>query len=221
MNLKHPLCILANAIDWKFFADAVGSYYSENRGSPGKPIRLMVGLHYLKHAFNESDESVVERFIEKPYWQYFCGYDYFQHEFPFDPSNMGGWPQRVGKEGMKKLFRELLQTAKRTIHMKRSDLNHVNVDTTVQEKDIAFPTDARLYHKMREALVWAAESRGIVLRHSYRRLSKQALIKQSRYAHAQQMKRARRMTRRLKTYLGRVYRDITRKSLNPDDELKK
>jgi len=117
---------------------------------------------------------------------------------------------------MEKLFRELLQTAKRTKHLKRSYLKHVNGDTTVQEKAIAFPTDARLYHKMREALVKAAESRVIQLRQSYRRLSKQALNKQSRYVHAHQMKRARRMTRRLKTYLGRFYRDICRKVSQPD-----
>jgi len=141
LNLKHPLCILANEIDWKLFADVFGSYYSEKRGSPGKPIRLMVGLHYLKHAFNESDESVVERFIENPYWSRpggmvtntfgvshpFSG----KHDFPIDPSSMSRWHQRVGKAGMKKLFRELLQTAKRTKQLKRSDLNHVNVDTTI------------------------------------------------------------------------------------------
>jgi len=75
LNLKHPLCIPANQIDRKFFADVFGSYYSENRGSPGKPIRFTVGLHYLKHAFNESDESVVERFIENPYWSRPSGMD--------------------------------------------------------------------------------------------------------------------------------------------------
>ena len=220
LNMKHPLCVLANQIDWEFFAEEFGAYYSESRGTPGKPIRLMVGLHYLKHAFNESDEGVVEHFIENPYWQYFCGYEYFQHEFPIDPSSMTRWRKRVGERGIKKLFQQLMETAKRGNHLKRSDLNHVNVDTTVQEKAIAFPTDARLYHKMREVLVGAAQARRIELRQSYRRLSKRALAKQARYAHARQMKRARRMTRQLKTYLGRVYRDISRKADNPDDELK-
>jgi len=85
LNMKHPLCVLADQIDWKFFEEEFGAYYSESRGTPGKPIRLMVGLHYLKHTFNESDEGVVEHFIENPYWQYFCGYEYFQHKFPIDP----------------------------------------------------------------------------------------------------------------------------------------
>ena len=101
----------------------------------------------------------------------------------------------------------------------RSHLNKVNVDTTVQEKAIAFPTDARLYYKMREALVRAAESRDIVLRQNYRRLAKRALSKQGHYSHAKQYRRARRETKRLKTMLGRVYRDILRKINNPDEPL--
>ena len=220
LNLKHPLMVLAHAIDWSSFEEAFGCYYSEERGRSGAPIRLMVGLHYLKHAFDLSDESVVAGFIENPYWQYFCGYEYFQHEFPIDPSSLTRWRKRVGDSGIEKLLKELLETAKRAGHLKRSDVNHVNVDTTVQEKAIAFPTDARLYHKMRATLVRAAEARGIKLRQSYRRLSKQALAQQGRYAHAKQMRRSRKMTRKLKTYLGRVTRDIARKSPEPDAQLK-
>ncbi|MCG8604985.1 IS5 family transposase [bacterium] len=220
LNLKHPLIVLAHEIDWSSFENAFGSYYCEYRGRTGAPIRLMVGLHYLKHAFDCSDESVVAGFVENPYWQYFCGYDYFQHEFPIDPSSLTRWRKRVGDAGIEKLLEGLLQTAKRAGYLRRSDVNRVNVDTTVQEKAIAFPTDARLYHKMRATLVRAAEARGIKLRQSYRRLSKQALAKQGRYSHARQMKRSRKMTRKLKTYLGCVARDIARKSPQPDDELK-
>jgi len=80
LNMKHPLAILAKQIDWEFFEKEFDKYYSDKRGTPGKPIRLIVGLHHLKHAFNESDENVVERFIENPYWQYSCGYEYFWHK---------------------------------------------------------------------------------------------------------------------------------------------
>ena len=220
LNPKHPLIELSYQIDWRAFEERFGSYYSEGRGRSGIPIRLMVGLHYLKHAFDLSDESVVIGFVENPYWQYFCGYEYFQHHFPIDPSSLTRWRKRIGDAGIEKLLEELLQTAKRSGHLKCSDVTHVNVDTTVQEKAIAFPTDARLYHKMRAALVRAAETRGICLRQSYRRLSKQALAKQGRYAHARQQRRSNKMTRKLKTYLGRVYRDIARKAPEPDDELK-
>lgn len=217
---RHPLYQLANQIEWSYFEEKFGETYVENVGSPGKPIRLMVGLHYLKYTFSESDESLIERFIENPYWQYFCGFEYFQHTFPIDPSSMTRFRQRIGRVGAEELLKEALNTAKRSGYLKKSHLNKVNVDTTVQEKAIAFPTDARLYHKMRETLVRAAGSRGIVLRQSYRRLSKKALVRQGRYGQARQLKRAGKMTRKLKTYLGCVYRDIKRKVEEPDEELK-
>ena len=214
LKLEHPLIVLSDKIDWAYFENEFGIYYSENRGRSGVPTRLMVGLHYLKNTFDLSDESVVAHFVENPYWQYFCGYQYFQHEFPIDPSSLTRWRQRVGEGGIERLLKELA-TAKRSGHLKRHDVNKVNCDTTVQEKAIAFPTDARLYHKMRLALVRAAETRNIKLRQSYRRVGKQALAKQGRYSHARQMKRSKKMSKKLKTYLGCVTRDIKRKYLNP------
>lgn len=219
LDHSHPLYRLAGQIQWSVFEEAFGSLYVEDNGRPGLPIRLMVGLHYLKHAFNESDESVVAKLLENPYWQYFCGFEYFQHRLPLDPSSMTRWRQRIGPEGMKKMLGETLETAKRGNLLKEQHMDRVNVDTTVQEKAIAFPTDARLYDKARRALVRAAEERGVKLRQSYPRLGKRALLMQGRYAHARQMKRAKRETRKLKTYLGRVIRDIRRKQPKPDKEL--
>lgn len=219
LNDKHPLFRLANSIDWDYFVGEFGPLYVENKGRPGKPIRLLVGLHYLKHAYNESDESVVDRFLENPYWQYFCGFEYFQHEFPLDPTSLVKWRNRIGSDGIEKLFYQTLKTAQSLGLLKKSHLNKVNVDTTVQEKAIAFPTDARLYYKMREKLVAAAERRGIDLRQNYRRLSRKALVKQGRYSHAKQMRRARRETKNLKNYLGRVTRNIRRKATEIDAEL--
>jgi IS5 family transposase len=221
LDSKHPLFILANQINWSYFEKVFGVTYIEKKGRPGRPIRLMVGLQYLKHSYNESDESIVEKFIENPYWQYFCGYEYFQHYFPIDPSSLTRFRQRIGSRGIEELFKELLNTAKRTGNLKKSHLNKVNVDTTVQEKAIAFPTDARLYYKMRESLVRAAEKRGIELRQNYKRVSKKVLAKQGHYSHAKQMNRSARMTRKLKTYLGCVYRDIKRKSSIEDKELER
>ena len=217
LNYKHPLFLLANAIDWEYFVGEFGPLYVENKGRPGKPIRLLVALHYLKHTYDESDESVVERFVENPYWQYFCGFEYFHHEFPLDPTSLVKWRKRIGEDGMEKLFYQTLKTAQGLRLLKESHLNRVNVDTTVQEKAIAFPTDARLYYKMREKLVVEAKKRGIDLRQNYRRLGRKALVKQGRYSHAKQMKRARKETKKLKNYLGRVTRDIRRKV--PDMEI--
>ena len=214
LNREHPLYVLANQMDWSIFEQEFGPLYVEGLGRPGLPIRLVVGLHYLKYAYNESDESVVERFLENPYWQYFCGFEYFQHEFPLDPSSLVRWRRRVGSKGMEKLLKETVETAKRERLMKARHLERVNVDTTVQEKAVAFPTDARLYHKMRRALVRMAKREGIELRQSFERLGKRALQMQGRYSHARQMKRAKRETRKLRVYLGRVLRDLQRKCPN-------
>lgn len=221
LSHRHPLYLLAKQMDWSVFEQEFGLLYVEKVGRPGLPIRLLVGLHYLKYTFNESDESVVERFIENPYWQYFCGLEYFQHEFPLDPTSLVKWRKRVGPGGMEAMLKVSIETAKGQKLLKGHHMKRMNVDTTVQEKAIAFPTDARLYHKMRMALVRVSGERGIALRQTYKRLSKLALQKQGRYGHARQMKRARRETKRLKVFLGCVTRDIERKIKDPDERLEK
>lgn len=212
LNPEHPLYILAEQIDWQQFDVAIDDCYAEELGRPGVNTRLMVGLMYLKHAFNESDESVVARWVENPYWQFFCGCQYMQHELPIDSSLMSKWRKRVGAARLEKLLEVTIHAGLAMKAIKPKELEKVNVDTTVQEKAIAFPTDARLYHKMRIALVRRAKELGIPLRQSYRFKGKKTLFQQSRYAHARQMKRAAKMTRKLKTILGRVVRDIERKA---------
>jgi IS5 family transposase len=219
LNMEHSLVRLAKAIDWSVFDDEFSPLYSEDLGRPGKPIRLMVGLHYIKHAFDESDESVVERFLENPYWQYFCGFEYFQHDLPLDPTSLVRFRKRVGAEGLEVMLKETVDTARRGKLLNRSDCKRVNVDTTAQEKAIAFPTDPALYQKMRIKLVQAARARGIKLRQSYVRKGKKALLKQNRYRAANQHKRANRMKKKLKTWLGRVVRDVRRKAPEIDAEL--
>ena len=130
LNHRHPLFRLAGQIDWSFFEKEFGALYVEKVGRPGLPIRLLVGLHYLKHSYRESDESVVEKFLENPYWQYFCGFEFFQHHFPLDPSTLVRWRRRVGPEGMEKLLKETITAAKRTNHLRQSDVACAVVDTT-------------------------------------------------------------------------------------------
>ena len=220
LDSRHPLFKLANQIDWSIFEKELAHTYDENMGRPGKSIRLMVGLHYLKYTYDLSDEAVLQGFLENPYWQFFCGFEFFQHQIPTDPSNMTRFRERGGKEGFEKLLHVLLRTAQDMNVLTLNDLKKVNIDTTVQEKAISFPTDSRLYYKLLRRLVKLASERGIVLRQSYVRKSKEALIKQSRYAHAKQFRRAARETRQLKIYLGRVYRDISRKAEDFDPELR-
>jgi len=211
ISQRHELYRLTQVIDWPQCEKRFGALYSEE-GRPGIPVRLMVGLHYLKHAFNLSDEQVVERWVENPYWQYFCGAEYFSHQLPIDPSQMTRFRKRIGDSGCEWMLQLTVQAGLATQTIKPSSLRIVNVDTTVQEKAVAFPTDARLYHKARMALVRHAAKLNITLRQSYTRVGKWTLVQQGRYAKAQQMKRARREQRKLKTYLGRVIRDIERKA---------
>ncbi len=95
LNPGHELILLANQIDWPGLDAAFADCYRPAIGAPAKAIRLMVGLHYLKYAFNESDESVLDRWVENPYWQCFCGCTHLQHQVPIDPSSMSRWPKRV------------------------------------------------------------------------------------------------------------------------------
>lgn len=219
LNPDHPLVILADKIDWKRFDTAFADCYCPDFGAPGKSIRLMVGLHYLKHALNESDESVVERWIENPYWQRFCGFEYMQHEPPLHPTALVKWRQRVGAERLAELLSETIDLAVREKHVRKAELQQINVDTTVQEKNITHPTDSKLLYKAILALGRAAKQRGIRLRQSYVRKAKQMAVKAGRYAHAKQFTRMQRVLRKLRTFLGQVLRDIGRKASIIDSEL--
>jgi IS5 family transposase len=219
LNLYHPLVILADKFDWERFDVAFADCYCPDFGAPGKSIRLMVGLHYLKHAFNESDESVVERWVENPYWQRFCGFEYMQHDPPLHPTALVKWRQRVGADRLAELLSETIDLAVREKHVRKAELRQINVDTTVQEKNITHPTDSKLLYRAIIALGRAARQRGIRLRQSYVRVAKRAAVKAGRYAHAKQFKRMRRELRKLRTFLGRMLRDIGRKAATIDNGL--
>ena len=221
LDKTHPLYVLANKIDWKIFDCSFGALFAQKKGRPALATRLVVGLHYLKHAFNESDESVVSGLLENPYWQYFCGFKHFQHELPIDPSSMTRWRKRLGPHKLEELLTVTIHTAKEEKLLTEKHLERVNVDTTVQEKAIAFPTDARLYHKARRVLVRVARKMKITLRQSYERNGRKAFLKQGRYASAGQYNRAKKEAKKLKTMLGRVIRDIERKSSKPEGWLAK
>lgn len=210
IDLNHELCLLADKINWSKFEQEFAGYFPATTGNPALPARLVVGVLYLKHAFGLSDEAVVERWVENPYWQYFCGMQYFQHKLPFHPTSLIKWRKRLGVAGCEKLFKELIDVAIREEVIEEQDLKKVIVDTTVQEKAITYPTDAKLQYRARLLLLKRAKQAGFKLRQSYLRLGKQALFRGGRYAAAQQMKRACKQFKLVKRYLGCVYRDINR-----------
>jgi len=210
INPRHEVVRLAQMIDWRMFETAFGPLYAEV-GRPGLPTRLMVGLHLLKHVFNLSDEAVCARWVENPYYQHFCGFDYFQHELPVDRSSMTRWRERIGPGGMEVLLKATIAAGLDGGVVAPKELERVTVDTTVQPKAVAHPSDARLYHRGQEILVRLAAKHGLGLRQSYARLGKRAMRKAGAYLHARQNNRAKRELKRLKTFLGRVTRDIRRK----------
>src|ERR1700746_1144888 len=216
IDMNHPLVKLARTIDWSFLEQKFGAVYEDKPGRPPLPTRLMAGLAILKHTFDLSDEALCERWVENPYYQFFCGEEFFQHRLVFDRSSLTRWRPRMGEEKLKPLLQESLSVATRTEAIKPADLNRIIVDTTVQPKNVMFPTDAKLLNRAREILVRLAKRHGLALRQSYARVGKFALIKHQRYAHAKQFKRANRALKQLRTYLGRVIRDVGRKIAGND-----
>jgi len=109
---------------------------------------------------------------------------------------------------MERLLEETIKVGLQSGVISKRDLSHVTVDTTVQEKAVHFPTDVRLCHRAREALVKLAKEQNIPLRQSYRRKGKRAHFMANRYMAARQMKRARKKIKEVRNYLGRVMRNI-------------
>jgi transposase, IS5 family len=212
VDLRHVLCVLAGKIDWSACERQFGGLYATGVGRPGHPIRLMVGLQLLKYLRNTSDEELVATWPENPYWQYFCGEQYFRHDLPIDPSLMTLFRSRIGAQGCEFILGLTVQTGLATKTIAGASLAVVNVDTTVQDKAVAFPTDARLLNKARQSLVKLATQCGIRLRQPYTFKGQQAFTLSARYAHACQFKRAGAHTKKLRTMLGRVIRDTQRKS---------
>jgi len=211
IDVGHPMVRLAGQIDWGFLDGRFRSVCTPGPGQPPLPSRLIAGLFILKHMHNLSDEVLCARWVENPYYQFFCGEQTFQHAAPFDRSSLTRWRQRLGEEQLAALIQESLSVAHKIGALKTQDIERVVVDTTVQPKAIAHPTDARLMHRAIEKLVGLAKKTGVPLRQSYARLAKRAAIMVGRYSHAHQFKRARHQLKFLRTRLGRVIRDIGRK----------
>ena len=211
IDMGHPLVRLSDRIDWSFLERRFAAVCRAGAGQPPLPTRLVAGLMILKHMHGLSDEALCARWVENPDFQYLCGEVSFCHRLPFDRSSLTRWRLRLGEAELEALLQESLNVAHKTGAIAGRDLERVVVDTTVQPKAVAHPTDARLMHRALEKLGDLATRSGVKLRQSYRRLAKRAAIMVGRYAHAHQFKRMRRALRFLRTRLGRVIRDIRRK----------
>ena len=214
LNPKHEMVILSKMIDWDSIEKEFSSFYDGDNskgGKPPKPVRLMTGLLLLQHLHSLSDDQVVRGFVENPYWQFFCGYDFLQWEFPIDPSSLTRFRGRIGTDAMNKILSLTINASIKSEAVKVKDLEKVIVDSTVMPKNISFPTDSKLYNKARENLVKLSKKHGIELRQNYNLVAKRLSVQIGRYLHARQMKRAKKAMKKLKVILGRVARDVERK----------
>ena len=235
IDLRHPLAVLAQRLPWAKLEAALapvfahkprqpgaggvdlfgpvpaGAAYVSNAGRPRLPLRLMISLLYLKHAFGLSDEELVLRWSENIVWQYFSGMHYYEPRLPCDATQLGRFRTAIGEAGVEELLAATMQTAVEVKAIKPADLQRVIVDTTVQEKAIAHPTDSRLLEVARCKLVAAAKDSGIQLKQTYAREGKRLHWKAGRYAHARQGRRMHRAISRQRTIVGRLIREIGRK----------
>lgn len=205
LSHRHPLYILANQIKWNIFEDAFTPLYSEE-GRPGKPIRLMVSLLMLKHVRNLSDESVVEQWFENIYYQYFSGEKTYACGVPCESSELVHFRNRIGAAGIELILKESIR-----VNGKDGEEQEATTDTTVQEKNITYPTDNKLHRKIIKKCVDIASGGSIELRQSYTRTVKKLLMEQRFRNHPKNKGRARKADRKIKTIAGRLVRELERK----------
>lgn len=207
---RHELVKLAALIDWEVFDREWAGFFPSATGRPATLPRLVAGLLYLQHAYRLSDEAVVARWVENPYYQHFTGETFFQHRPAIDPSSLTRWRGRIGEAGVEWLLTQTIRAGQKSGAIDEDSVKRVAVDTTVMEKAIAHPTDARLYERARAQLVALARGAGVELRQSCARLAPRLALQVGRYAHAKQFKRMRKALKKLKGYTGRVMRDLRR-----------
>ena len=237
IDLRNPLVILASRLPWQQLEAVVSHLFARksrsdqavpdldlfgecptprgrqsHAGRPRVPLRTMISLLYLKHAFNESDERVVERWSETPRWQYFSGQAYFEERLPCDATTLVKFRALLGEEGVEELLAQTINVALELKLISRGELTQVIVDSTVQPKAIAHPTDSKLLEIARIKLVETAKNVGIDLKQTYAKEGKTLGYQASRYAHARQFKRMKRTIKRQRTIVGRLHRELARKT---------
>jgi IS5 family transposase len=205
LNPNHPLYILTHKIEWTTFEDAFSKLYCQNNGRPAKPIRLMVGLLILKHLRNLSDESVVEQWSENVYYQYFCGFEEFVSVSPCASSELVHFRNRIGESGMELIFKESIR-----VNGDDGDEPHVNVDTTVQSKNVTFPTDSKLQKKVIKKCLDIAKKEELQLRQTYTRTLKRLYVDLRFSKHPKNRKKVKKAQRSIKTIAGRLIRELNR-----------
>lgn len=205
LSQRHPLYILAQKIDWQSFEDSFSPLYCLDNGRPAKPIRLMVGLLILKHLRNISDEGIVEQWSENLYYQYFCGVQQFDPNAPCQASELVHFRKRIGEWGVELILKESIR-----VNGKDSYDDDVSADTTVQEKNITFPTDSKLHKKIIDQCLDIAQKEQLILRQTYTRTLKKLSVDQRFRNHPKNKSKARKADKRVRGIAGRLVRELGR-----------
>ena len=235
IDLKHPLAVLGTRLPWGQLEAALAPTWARHSrqgmlgdggallpdpggtmaaagvsvaGRPRLSIRLLCSLVYLKHAFNLSDEALVERWSENVVWQHFSGLDYYEPRLPCDATQIGRFRMAIGEAGMQAILKATIDTAVLVKAIKPAEFERIIVDTTVQEKAISYPVDARLLEIARHKIVSHAKRCGMVLRQTFAKEGKTLRRKAGGYAHARQFKRLARVVKRQRTIVGRLIREV-------------
>ena len=209
IDMNHELVLLSKQIDWEAVESEFAEYYCADNGRPSVPIRKMVGMLLLKNIYNLSDEGVVARWMENPYMQYFTGEKVFQKRPPMNPIDLTKFRKRIGTIGAEKIFKiSLLVNAK---EITGKEMKLVMIDSTVQEKNITFPTDAKLYRKIIARVLKMARKEDIELRRTYTRELKALKLKVRFMNHPTRMKEGKKAVKRIRTITRAMVGDITRK----------
>ncbi len=206
LDFNDPLLKLSTAIPWHDFEQAFSVHYSETTGAPSKPIRLMVGLLVLKQLENLSDEAVVLQWKRNPYYQAFCGMTEFQCRLPCHSTELVHFRKRIGKEGIEKIFQMSVG-----LHGAQALEDTVNIDTTVHEKNITYPTDSKLVIKIINRLNKIAKVHGIAQRRTFVKEVKSLRLDIRHYRHVKKRAKAKRALKRLRTIANILIRELRRK----------
>lgn len=215
LDPKHELYVLSKKFPWDKIEKEFSDLYSHT-GRPAKPVRLMVGLILLKHYKNLGDETVVKEWVQNPYFQFFCGEQTFQWKFPCEPSDLVHFRKRIGESGIEFIFKSTIG-----LHRERSEESDVVIDTTVEEKNVCFPTDPKLHMKIIQHVRKIASNEDILLRQSYQRVAKQYLRDTHNAKHPKRAVKARRSKKKLHTIAWRLVREIVRKLEIGSSKMKK
>jgi IS5 family transposase len=235
IDLRHSLAVLSSRMPWQQIEASVAHLFSgkvragkklsgidlfgepvqmsavkSHAGRPRVPLRTMIALLYLKHAFNESDEGVVQRWSETPVWQFFGGRAYFDQALPCDSTTLVKFRALLGEDGVEELLAQTITAAVNMKLISPKELATVVVDSTVQPKAIAHPTDSKLLETARQKLVAAAKDAGIDLKQTFAKEGRLLRFKAGRYAHAKQFKRMGRAIKRQRTIVARIARQMER-----------